>query len=163
MVLNTDNDKLGGISELHKMPRNIILNNLENFNLTDIWHHLHPQEKQFTYFKLKSKNVFSGLDYFLISDGLIHLKKKAVQLFQALKLIIPVLNLHLTLRARPRGYGTLLYDTEYILKVKDSFKQTVQDNPNTDNDILFDIIKCNIRCLSMQYIGEKRHKDKQTI
>ena len=41
------NDKLGGNSELHQMPGNIILNNTENFNLTDIWHHLHPQEKQF--------------------------------------------------------------------------------------------------------------------
>ena len=54
----------------------------------------------------------------------------------------------------------LLYDTEYI-KVKDSIQQTVQDNPNTDIDILFDM-KCNIR-QSMQYIREKRCKDKQKI
>ena len=57
----------------------------------------------------------------------------------------------------------LLYGTEYILKVKDSIQQTAQDSPHTDNDILFDIIKCNIRHLSMQYIGKKRHKDKQKI
>ena len=44
VILNTNNDKLVGNSELHQMPRNIILNNIENFNLTDIWHHLHPQE-----------------------------------------------------------------------------------------------------------------------
>ena len=59
------------------MPRNIILNNIENFNLTDIWRHLHPQEKQFTYFKLKPKKVFSRLDYFLISDDLIGLTKSS--------------------------------------------------------------------------------------
>ena len=58
VVLNTENDKLGGNPELHQIPRNIILNNIENFNLTDIWHHLHPQEKQFTYFKLKPKKFF---------------------------------------------------------------------------------------------------------
>ena len=57
----------------------------------------------------------------------------------------------------------LLYDTEYILKVKDSIQQTVQGNPNTDNGILFDIIKCKMRHSSIQYIGEKRHKDKQKI
>ena len=58
MVLNTDNDKFGGNAELHQMPRNIILNNIERFNLTDVLHHLHPQEKQFTYFKLNSQKVF---------------------------------------------------------------------------------------------------------
>ena len=36
------------------------------------------------------------------------------------------------------------------------FNKLSQDNPNTDNDILFDIIKCNIRHLSMQYVGEKK-------
>ena len=51
------------------------------------------------------------------------------------------------------GYDKLLlYDTEYALKVKHSTQQSVQDNPSTDNDILFDISKCNIRWLSMQYI-----------
>ena len=59
VVLNTDNDKLGGNSELHHMPRNIILNNIKNFNLTNIWHQLYPQEKQCTYFKLKPKKGFS--------------------------------------------------------------------------------------------------------
>ena len=50
----------------------------------------------------------------------------------------------------------LYYMTQKHPQVKDSIQQTVQDNPNIDIDILFDIIKCNIRCLSMQYIGEKR-------
>ena len=58
VMLNTENYKLGGNPELHQMPRNIILNIIENFNLTNIWHHLHPQEKHFTYFKLKPKKVF---------------------------------------------------------------------------------------------------------
>ena len=56
MLLNTDNDKLGGNSELHQMPRNI-LNNIENLNLIDIWHHP-QQEKQFTYFKLTANKFF---------------------------------------------------------------------------------------------------------
>ena len=51
---------------------------------------------------------------------------------------------------------TLLSETEYALKVKDSIQQNVKDNPSTVNDILFYIIKCNVSCLSMQYTGEKR-------
>ena len=70
VAINTGNDKFGENAELCQMVRNIILNNIENFSLTDIWHNLHPQEKQFTYFKLNPK-CFSSLDYFLISNDLI--------------------------------------------------------------------------------------------
>ena len=168
VVLNTEIDKLGGNPELHQMPRNIILNNIENFNLTDIWHHLHPQEKQFTYFKLKPQKVFSRLDYFLISDDLIGLTKSST-IIPGFKTDHSSVEFTFNIEGKAKGPGywrfdkTLLYDREYILKVKDSIQQTVQDNPNTDNDILFDIIKCNIRHLSMQYVGQKRRKDKQKI
>ena len=36
--------------------------------------------------------------------------------------------------------------------------ETVQDNPNTEDGLLFDIKKCNFRHASMQCEGEKRHK-----
>ena len=62
-----------------------------------------------------------------------------------------------------RSDKAVLYDTNYILKIKNSIQQIVQDIPNTDSDILFDIIKCNIRHLSMQYIGGERCKYKQKI
>ena len=61
VVLNTDNDKSGGNAELHLMPRNIILNNIKNFNLTDLLHNLHPKEKQSIYFKLKPRKVLHTL------------------------------------------------------------------------------------------------------
>ena len=95
--------------------------------------------------------------------------QKAVQLFQVFKTDHSSVEFTFNIEGKAKGPGycrfdkTLLYDTEYMLKVKDLIQQTVQDNPNTDNDILFDIIKCNISHLSMQYIGEKRCKDKQKI
>ena len=123
------NDKMGGNPELHKMPRNIILNNIENFNLTNIWHHLHPQEKQFTYFKLKPKKVFSWLDYFLISDDLIGLTKSST-IIPGFKTDHSSVEFTFNIEGKAKGPGcwrfdkTLLYDTEYILKVKDSIQQT---------------------------------------
>ena len=102
VVLNADNDKLGGNSELHQMPRNIILNNIENFNLTNIWCHLHPQYKQFMYLKLKPQKGFSWLDYFLISDDLISLIESST-IISGFKTDHSVLNLHFTLRARLKG------------------------------------------------------------
>ena len=142
VVLNTENDKWGGNPELHQMPRNIILNIIENFNLTDIWCHLHPPRKTVSIFQAKTQKIFSRLVYFLISDDLIGLTKSST--------IIPgfktdhssvEFTFNIEGKAKVPGYWrfdkTLLYDREYILKVKDSIQQTVQDNPNTDNDILF--------------------------
>ena len=59
------------------MPRNIILNIIENFNSTDIWHHLHPQKKPVYIFLAKTQKGYSWLDYFLISDDLIGLTKSS--------------------------------------------------------------------------------------
>ena len=37
LVLDPDKDKLGGNVEFHKASRQIVLNNIENYDLTDIW------------------------------------------------------------------------------------------------------------------------------
>ena len=47
--------------------------------------------------------------------------------------------------------------------LKECIIETVHDNPNTEDDLLFDIMKCNFRHTSTQYNGEKRCKDKKLI
>ena len=49
---------------------------MENYDLTDIWRNMHPEEKQFTFFKIRPQKVFSHLDFFLISGDLIGLTKR---------------------------------------------------------------------------------------
>ena len=51
---------------------------------------------------------------------------------------------------------TLLHDSTYVLKIKDCIADTVQDNPDTEDNLLFDIMECNSRHTSMWYGGEKR-------
>ena len=127
-----------------------------------------PTRKTVYIFQAKTPKSFSQLDYFLISDDLIGLTKSST-IISGFKTDHSSVEFTCNIEGKAKGPGywrfdkMLLYDTEYMLKVKDLIQQTIQDNPNTDNDILFDIIKCNIRHLSMQYIGEKRHKDKQKI
>ena len=76
LVLDPDKDKLGGNVELHKASRQIVLNNMENYDLMDIWQNMHPEEKQFTFFKIRPPKVFSCLDFFLVSSDLIGLTKE---------------------------------------------------------------------------------------
>ena len=64
VVINKDNDKLGGNSELHKMPRNIILNKIENqVNL----HFMSstPTQKNVYIFQAKTQKCFVMTRLFL--------------------------------------------------------------------------------------------------
>ena len=80
-----------------------------------------------------------------------------------------MLNFHSTSDITPKAQDTggliKLYCMilHYVLKIKECITETVQDNPNTEDDLLFDIMKCNFRHTSMQYMGEKRCKDKKLI
>ena len=60
LVLDPDKDKLGGNVEFHKASRQIVLNNMENYDLTDIWRNMHPEEKQLPFSKLDPKSIFSS-------------------------------------------------------------------------------------------------------
>ena len=41
--------------------------------------------------------------------------------------------------------------------------ETVQDSVNTEDNPLFDVMKCNYRPTSMQYVEEKRCKNKKLV
>ena len=138
---------------------------MENYDLTDIWQNMHPQEKQFTFFQIRPQKVFSCLDFFLVSSDLIGLTKEC-SIIPGFKTDHSSVEFSFNIRHNSKGTGywrfdkTLLHDSTYVLKIKECITETVQDNPNTEDDLSFDIMKCNFRHTSMQYMGEKRHKDK---
>ena len=129
---------------------------------------MHPEEKQFTFFKIRPQKVFSRLDFFLISGDLIGLTKEC-SIIPGFKTDHSSVEFSFNIRHNSKGTGywrfdkTLLHDSTYVLKIKECITETVQDNPNTEDDLLFDIMKCNFRRTSMQYMGEKRRKDKKLI
>ena len=46
-------------------------NMMDELNLVDIWRILNPEREQYTWYKLNPNNIFSRLDFFLVSSGLI--------------------------------------------------------------------------------------------
>ena len=104
----------------------------------------------------------------LISSDLIGLTKEC-SIIPGFKTDHSSVEFSFNIRHNSKGTGywrfdkTLLHDSTYVLKIKECITETVQDNPNTEDDLLFDIMKCNFRHTSMQYMGEKRHKDKKLI
>ena len=129
---------------------------------------MHPEEKQFTFFKIRPQKVFSCLDFFIVSSDLIGLTKEC-SIIPGFKTDHSSVEFSFNIRHNSMGPGywrfnkTLLHDSTYVLKIKDCITETVQDTPNIEDDILFDIMKCNFRHTSMQYMGEKSHRDKKLI
>ena len=119
---------------------------MENHDLTDIWQNIHPEEKQFTFVKSRLQKVFSHLYFLLLSFDLIGLTKECS--------IIPAfktdhLNVEFSFHLRDNSKGTgywrfdkpVLHDSTYALKIKDCIAETVQDNSNAEDDLLFNIMK----------------------
>ena len=61
------------------------------------------------------------------------------------------------------AHKTLLHNSPYDLRIKGCIAETVQDSLNTEDDLLFNIMRCNLRHTSMQHVGEKGCKDKKVI
>ena len=76
-----------------------------------------------------------------------------------------MLNFYSTSGIIPKEHVTgdmkkLLHDSTYVIKIKDCITEIVQDNQNTEDDLLFDIMKYNFWCTSMQYVGGEDVKTK---
>ncbi len=70
-VLDNEMDKVGGkASHANKKSREFLNVWREECDLIDIWWHMHPNMRRYTYHQLQPQRVFTRLDFFLISMGL---------------------------------------------------------------------------------------------
>ena len=58
LVLDPDKDKVGGNVELHKASRQIILKNMENYDLMDMWPFCIQKKNNLPFSKLDPKKYF---------------------------------------------------------------------------------------------------------
>ena len=116
LALDPDKDKLGGNVELHKASRQIVLGYMENYDLMDIWQNMHPEKKQFIFFKIRPLKIFSHLDFFLVSSDLIGLTKEC-SIFPGFKTDHSSVEFSFNIRHNSKGMGywrfdkTLLHDS----------------------------------------------------
>lgn len=67
LTLDFAKDKRGSDKDTHIRKRGVLVQYLEQKNLTDIWRFLHPDLFQFTWRRMEPKITQSRLDYFLVS------------------------------------------------------------------------------------------------
>ena len=163
-VLDINLDKKNGNKETHKKCRKLIRSILDINELTDIWRLQHPDKKQFTWHSNNRPPIFSRLDYFLISNNIVN-NTKHTFIKTSYKTDHSLITLSLNFNKANRGPGyfklnnSLLLDKEYQNIIKTSIADTVTFNSEANPNILWEIIKGNIRNETIKYATHKKRND----
>ena len=135
---------------------------MEELNLLDIYRHLHPKSKSFTY-ESKPLKLKSGIDYFLISRSLSCATRKA----EICTSIAPDHNsVFLSIDVENefnRGPGlwkfnnSLLEDGGYLELIAFYYPQILRKYSEvTDNQLLWELIKMELRSKTIKFSKKKR-------
>ena len=157
-------DKRGGQPWKATNYRNSLLNLMEELNLIDIYRQINPTKKYFTY-ESKPLNLKSRIDFFLISRPLSCCVKNA----EIRTSIAPdhksiFLNIEIKNEfARGPGFwkfnNTLLEDENYKELIEFYYPQIlVKYREITDKQLLWELIKMELRAKTIKYSKEKRSK-----
>ena len=157
-------DKLGGLPWKATSSRNTLVDLMKELNLTDIYRELHPKSKSFTYVS-KSLNLKSRIDYCLFSRSLIcDVKHVEIRIS-----IAPDHNAtFLSIDVKNDFYrGPGLWKFNNILLEGNNYKELIifyypqilrKYSEVTDNQLLWELIKMELRSKTIGYSKEKRCK-----
>lgn len=162
-------DKQGGRDEAISNSAKKIFEIQEMLSLVDAWRTLNENVKRFTWRgKTKRGLVASRIDFFLISKHLLPCVHE-IDILPSIKTDHSLIHVSLSIVnsiARGKGYWkfnvALLKDKVYIRKIN-SFLDTCTDKFNymEDKGKVWDIMKCEIRGITLKYSINKRKREKQ--
>ena len=162
-VLDIKTDKKNGRIDTHKKCREIIKSIMNINDLTDIWRTKHPSKKMFTWHSNSKPTIFCRLDYFLLSNNIVNCTTKS-EIKNGYKTDHSLITVSLNLNNVPRGPGyfklnnSLILDVEYQNIIKTAISETVDFNQDSNPNILWEIIKGNIRNETIRYATIKKRK-----
>ena len=159
-VLNTNLDKRNGRTDTHKNCR-LMINNIIDINeVVDIWRIQHPDTRKYTWHSSHEPSIFCRLDYFLISNNIINSTKHS-SIKPGYKTDHSLVTLSIDFYNVPRGPGyfkfnnSLLIDNDYKNTIKRSISETVHINSEANPNILWEVIKGNIRNETIKFATHK--------
>ena len=144
--------------------RKAVLNTMKEFDLVDIWRKLHPSENQYTFVR---GNAQSRLDFFLISDGLLHGNKSAdCRVLPSCMSDHRAVELSLQLTPTPRGRSywkfnnSLLTIPNFVQTLKEFLVEAIRlnDAPTLSKSTLFDTVLCMTRGKIIQYAAQLKRR-----
>jgi exonuclease III len=169
-ILDNNMDKRGGRpTHAHKNTQQLLNTYMDETNLVDIWRKQHPTERQFTYHSTyRGQYLFSRIDFFLVSFGLSSLVNKSVLSPSFLSDHSPT-EITINLEEFKRGKGfwklncSLLKDRDYVDLIKKTIIDTVKDNINIDDVLLWEMIKLQVRGNSIKYSSRKKRSNNNIL
>ena len=169
--LNPKIDKKGKRIEKSQSAYSKALNDFcEEFSLVDILRIRNPDQSLFTRCQnCKGGAVLSRLDYWLVSTGASYNIRKTDMddgFESDHKIIFITLDLNDTCK-RGKGFwkfnNTLLYDKEYVDKIKKIIQDVKENNEMENKNMKWDFTKCLIRTETMDYSMKQAKKERKRL
>ena len=162
-------DKQGGrpFNVTHRLSRNTLNENMEIFNLVDVWRSLNPDTKKFTW-RQRNNNIACRLDFFLISLDLANIIQ-STKISNGYKTDHSFISLAIAKNTVKRGPGffklntSLLLDNMYVEKIKALIDNKTMEyrDENIEPDLLWETIKSDIRGETIKYSSSKKKQDQK--
>ncbi|KAJ8039510.1 hypothetical protein HOLleu_17256 [Holothuria leucospilota] len=162
LVLNLQEDKIGGLPQTNFNARAKLLSLIENHDLLDIWRDRNPKSKTFTWHSSIDPSIHCRLDFFLISRQLKH-SVTDCSITSVFGSDHASVSLALQLGVE-RGKGmwklnsSLLDDSSYIELISRTIADTVNSCHDQNPSLLWETCKLNIRSASITYSSYLSHQ-----
>jgi len=161
-------DKKGGRPTTHFQMREVLKTWMEDRDMCDAWRLQNDKERKFTWRSYSKPRIYCRLDYFICNFSLLgHLTKN--------KIIAGYRSDHRGIMLETRddaakpGPGfwkfnkCLLENPEYEQDIINTIKETEELNPEADDTLLWDTMKCRIRGVSVKHSFIRSKKKKTTL
>ncbi len=165
-VRNINLDKRGGRPCTNFKMQQKVSTLVSSFNLIDIWRENNADEFNYTWKSNHSPPILCRLDYFLISE---HLWGSTVDcdIIPGFRSDHSFISIHIDHLKEKRGSGfwkmntSLLFDETYRTMIRNSIQNIVDLNNNANPDILWEVIKNEIRGQTIKYASKKSKENKR--
>ena len=161
-ILDPKKDKKGGnVEHPNVESRHTVQTYMTETDMVDIWRLQHSDSEMYTYHTNYPEKIFSRIDFFVISFGLVNCVKgsKIKPKFQSDHCPISIT---MMLNKNEKGPGfwklncSLLLDTAYTDIIKRTISDTVRNNNGADSLLLWDTVKLQVRGKTIQYASRRK-------
>ena len=168
VVQNPYLDKKGGILNTHTRARKALHNIMEQLDLEDIWRTKNPTLRRYTWHSNTKPIIQCRLDYFLTNNA-INSRTGKCTIKPGYNSDHSAVEIEIKIVDNPRGRGlwkfnkSLLNNPKYCIQVKNCILDTIIDNPNTQDNLMWETVKCKIRGLTIHFASTEKRKRKNQI
>jgi exonuclease III len=165
MVQNIHLDKHGGNLKTNFKCQREIQSWMETNEVSDIWRIKNPTTRKYTWISNTTPKIMTRIDYFLMSDNLQGLYKDT-NIIPGYMTDHSCTTLVIELPDTNRGKGlwkfnsTLTKNQTLKNQIRETIKNTVSDNPNTNDGLLWDVLKCQMRGTCISFASHKNKQEK---